>query len=185
MRHPITKIASLALVAPLAGATFFAAAPASAAPASVKTVATKADDPYSVFKVKVRVPKVAKVNRKLTYKIDVTNTGPFDANYYWLGGTLPKGVKKLWFSGPKGTECDYAGRTIVCWTPYVLEVDDSDYLDITVQFKKGYTGKATAKLGAIVFDVPTGAEDLDRRALKELGYKSWFYSRTVTTKIVK
>ncbi|MBP2707260.1 hypothetical protein JOL79_26100 [Microbispora sp. RL4-1S] len=186
MRHRIAKIASLALVAPLAtGAAFFAAAPAQAAPASVKAVAAKASDPYSVFKVKLRAPSKAKVNRKITYKLDVVNSGPFDANYYWLGGTLPKGVTKVWYRGAKGTQCDFEGRTVICWNPYILEVGDSDWLDLTVQFKKGLTGRATAKLGAIVFDVPTGAEDLDRRALKELGYKSWFYAKSATTRIVK
>ncbi|GAA0362748.1 hypothetical protein GCM10009530_10470 [Microbispora corallina] len=184
MRH-LSKLAGLALVAPLAGATFFAAAPASAAPATVKSATTKADDPYSVFKVKLRYPTKAKVNRKITYKLDVVNSGPYDANYYWLGGTLPKGVKKVWYTGSKGTQCDWSGRSIICWNPYILEVDDSDFVDITVQFKKGYTGKASARLGAIVFDVPTGAEDLDRRALKALGYKSWFYSKAATTRITK
>lgn len=185
MRHQIVKIAGLALVAPLVGATFFTSAPAAAAPTTVKTAAVKADDPFSVFKTSVRYPKVVRIGKKVTYKIAVINTGPHAADYYWLGGTLPKGVKKIWFGAIKGTVCDSFGREFWCWGPSVLDVDDVDYLNITVQFKKGYKGTVAAKLGALVWDVPTGAENLDKERLKELGMKSWFYGKTVKTKIIR
>ncbi|WP_055479007.1 DUF11 domain-containing protein [Sphaerimonospora mesophila] len=189
MHNPIGKIAKIALVAPLAGAVFLTTAPAAsaapAAPAAARAVAAKLDDPYSVFKVKVSHPKAVKVNRKITYKIRAVNTGPHHADYYWMTGILPKGVKKVWYSGPKDSACEIEGRAVVCWSPYVLEVGDYDWLNLTIQMKKGYRGKAEATLGAIVFDVPTGAENLDPRALKELGYKSWFYGKKVTTKVVK
>ncbi|MEO3853452.1 hypothetical protein [Acrocarpospora sp. B8E8] len=178
MPHPIVKIASFAL-APLVGATLFATAPAAA----------KADDPFSVFKISnVKYTKKVKSGGWVKYSFTATNTGPHAADYYWIGGTLPKSVdtkKKLYWSGPKGTQCDWAGREFWCWTPHILEVDESDRLSVQFKLKKNARGWQYGEVGAIAYDVPTGAGDLDRQALKELGLKGWIYTKKIRTLAVK
>src|SRR5687768_5529313 len=106
MRHPLAKLASFALVAPLAGSMLFATGPASAAPAvAAKTVTAEAPDPYSTFVTSVKAPKKVKAGGKITYKIAVKNLGPHQADRYWLGGKLPKGiVDKLYWDADEGTE---------------------------------------------------------------------------------
>ncbi|WP_067136586.1 DUF11 domain-containing protein [Microtetraspora malaysiensis] len=187
MRQPIAKIAMLALVAPLAGTTLLAAAPAGATAAT--TAATTASDPFSVFKISnVKYTKKAKPGGLVKYTFTATNTGPYDADYYWIGGTLPKGVdtkKKLYWNGPKGTECDWEGSEFWCWTPHVLEVDESDWLSIQFRLKKTARGAQVGAVGAINFDVPHGAEDLDKKRLKELGIKGWIYTKKVKTAVVR
>ncbi len=186
MRHPIAKIATLALVAPLAGATFLAAAPASAAPASVKTAATKADDPYSKFGIIVKAPKKVRAGGKITYTIAAVNHGPYTADFYYLGGKLPKGIYgSVSYKGTKGTKCSFYSDGFWCWGPYALEVDDYDFLQITVKLKKGTKGTAVARLGALSADIPTGAENLNKERWKELGIKSYYWWKTVKTKIVR
>ncbi|WP_214103294.1 hypothetical protein [Acrocarpospora catenulata] len=178
MRNTIVKIASFAL-APVVGATLFATAPAAA----------KVDEPFSIFKISnVKYTKKAKAGGFVSYSFKATNTGPHDADYYWIGGILPKAVdtkKKIYWSGAKGTECEWAGREFWCWAPYVLEVGDSDVLSIKFRLKKNARGTQVGQVGAIAYDVPSGAEDLDRRALKELGIKGWIYTKKVKTVVVK
>jgi uncharacterized repeat protein (TIGR01451 family) len=186
MRHPIAKIATLALVAPLAGATFLSAAPASAAPVAVKAAATKADDPWSVFKVAVAAPKKVRAGGKITYTILATNKGPESADVFFMGGKLPKNISgKVSYVGPKGTKCKFYVDGFWCWTPYILEKDDYEVLKIQVKLKKNARGVAVAKLGALSADIPRGAENLDRERLKELGIKSYYWWKTVKTKIVR
>ncbi|MEV0971918.1 DUF11 domain-containing protein [Microtetraspora glauca] len=185
MRHPIAKIAMLALVAPLTGATLLATAPAGATAASV----ARADDPYSIFKISnVKYTKKAKAGATVKYSFTATNTGPHPADYYYIGGILPKGVdtkKKLYWDGPKGTKCDWEGREFWCWTPHVLDVDESDWLYIEFRLKKTARGAQVGEVGAINFDVPHGAENLDKKRLKELGIKGWIYTRKIKTQVVR
>ncbi|SEL51534.1 DUF11 domain-containing protein [Nonomuraea pusilla] len=177
MRNSLLKAAALAMVA---GALAIPAAPASA------STATKADDPYSVLAVSVKAPKIVKRGGKITYKLTVTNKGPYDADYYWVGGVLPKGIKdRVNYRVPKGTECDFRGRDFWCWGPWVLEKGDSDWLNLTVALKPTTKGVAKAELGAIVWDVPTGMENLDKEEIDRLGFKKWFYNKPVNTKIVR
>jgi hypothetical protein len=184
MRHPIAKIATTASAALLAGAMLFAAAPASAAVPS----STKASDPYSVFEIRAKATKKVKAGGWINYSIRAVNTGPYLADYYWIGGIIPKGVDpdaKLYWDGPKGNTCDYQGREFWCWGKYALKVDDTDWLTFRVKMKKGTHGTATAKLGVISYDVPTGADTLNKELLKKLGIKSWIFSKTVKTKITR
>lgn len=175
------KALSLALVAPLAGSALLVSAPASASVA--------ADDPYSVFKTSVKGPKTVKAGKRFTYTIEALNTGPHVADYYYLGGKLPKGtdLKKLRFSGPEGTQCAMADhQTILCWGPWVLQKGDDDWLALHIQLKKGTKGTATAQLGAIVYDIPTGMTDLPKDEIDRLGgFNSWFYGKKVKSKIVR
>lgn len=182
MRNSIAKAASFALIA---GAMVLPAAPAmAAAPAATTTV--KADDPYSVMKVVAKAPKTVKRGGKITYKIDITNQGPYQADYYWIGGILPKGIKgKIQYSAPKGTQCEFDSLGFWCWGSWVLEKDDSDWLDITVTLKSTTKGIAKAQLGAIVYDVPTGMENIDKEEIDRLGFNKWFYGKKVSTKIVR
>lgn len=191
MRITHAKAASFALIAPLAGSLLFAAAPASAAPVAAatsvtaKAVSAKADDPYSVFSVKVKAPKTVKRGGKITYRISVYNNGPHLADNYYLGGKLPKGiVNKVYFDGPEGVQCDFYSDGFWCWTPYVLEKGESDWLTIEVKLKKGTKGIAKAKVGAEVWDVPTGMGDLNKEEISRLGgVTGWDYTKNVKTRI--
>ncbi|MFI6321411.1 hypothetical protein ACIBG8_27995 [Nonomuraea sp. NPDC050556] len=167
------------------GSLLFAAAPASAAPAAAAKT-TKADDPYSVFDVQVKAPKTVKRGGKITYRISAVNTGPYQADNYYMGGPLPKGiVSKLRWNGPDGTQCDWDSSGFWCWGPWILEKGDSDWLTITVTLKKGTKGTAKTRLGAIVYDVPTGMEDLNKEELDRVGgFNTWFYAKSVKTKIL-
>ncbi|MFI6481340.1 hypothetical protein ACIBH1_25645 [Nonomuraea sp. NPDC050663] len=171
----------IGLSAAVAASALFVSTPASAA--------TTADDPYSVMDVTVKGPKTVKAGKTYKYTIDAYNEGPHVADYYYLGGTLPKGtdLKKLRYSGPKGTQCAMAdSRNILCWGPWVLEKGDADWLTLHIQLKKGTKGTATAKLGAIVYDIPTGMTDLPKDEIDRLGgFNSWFYGKTVKSKIVR
>ncbi|MEW9527635.1 hypothetical protein [Microbispora sp. NPDC049125] len=186
MRHPISKIAGIALVAPLAGATFLATTPASAAPASASVATATAGQPYSKFYVVAKGPKKVKAGSKITYGIGAVNTGPYLADTFFVGGKLPKGIeKKVTYSGPKGTECDFYPDGFWCFVPYALDVKDSMGFSITVKLKKSTRGIAVARLGINQWDVPNGAEDLNRKAWDNLGVKDWYFLKTVKTRIVK
>ncbi|RGA01770.1 MULTISPECIES: DUF11 domain-containing protein [Microbispora] len=186
MRHPIVKIVGLATAAPLAGALFLAAAPAaSAAPASTAAATAKAE-PYSSFYVVAKGPKKAKAGSRITYTVGAVNQGPHLADTYFVGGQLPKGIeRKVYYSAPKGTGCAFFPDGFWCVVPRALEVDDAVSFSITVKLKKGARGTALARVGVDQWDVPNGAEDLNRRAWKELGVKHWYFLKTVKTKIVR
>ncbi|MGW4638263.1 hypothetical protein ACWEN6_07035 [Sphaerisporangium sp. NPDC004334] len=193
MRHPLGKIATALATAPLAGALLLAATPASAAPASATTASgatahtsarTSAAEPYSSFAVTVKGPKKIKRGGTIVYSIKAVNKGPWVADAYFLGGTLPKGrTGTVYFDGPKGTECDFYPDGFWCWSPYELEKGDHDWLTIEVKLKKSVKGNVTAKLGVNSFDVPTGAEDLSRAELDRIGVKSWYFTKKATTKV--
>lgn len=187
MRRTSGIAAGLMLLAPLA-----VSLPANAAPAAVTAKAAKAD-PFANFAVHhVVYPKKVKAGAKITYYFEITNVGPHSADYFWIGGYLPKGiVSTLKWNGPKGTSCTWEGNEFWCWTPDILypkpEEDwqtDSAWLTVQVTLNKKTRGTATAKLGAITYDVPTGAGDLDERRLRDLGIKGWSFLKTVKTKIV-
>ncbi|GII93652.1 hypothetical protein [Sinosporangium siamense] len=189
MRPPLSKVAVLAVAAPLAGALMFASAPASAtatAPTAKAAAVKKADDPYSVFNVSVKAPKNVRAGGKITYRITAVNRGPHQADYYFVGGILPKGITgNTWWDGPKDTECGREGRVFFCVSPHVAEVGDKEWLDIVVRLKKPTKGYAQAQLGVLAYDYPTGAEKLSKEELDELGVKSWFFSKKVKTRIVR
>ncbi|MGJ6965075.1 hypothetical protein ACSDR0_24505 [Streptosporangium sp. G11] len=182
MRHPISKIAALALVTPLVGGMLFTA-PASAA--SAQAPAAVQDEPYSTFAVTVSAPKKVKANGKITYKIKAVNKGPHPADYFFIGGLLPKGAKLTSVAGPKGTQCDNYEDGLWCWGPNVVEVGDYEAMALTVKLGKKSGRTAEAILGVDSFDVPTGAETLSRDELERMGLKHWYFVKKVKTKIVR
>ncbi|WP_030456196.1 hypothetical protein [Herbidospora cretacea] len=190
MRRTSGIVAGLMLLAPLA-----VSVPASAAPAlaSAAKGVTAKKAPFATFKVhNVVYPKKVKAGAKITYYFEITNVGPHSADYYYIGGILPKGIiSTLKWNGPKNTTCTWEGNEFWCWPPPILypnpEEDwqtDTTWLTIQVTLNKKTRGTATAKLGGITFDVPTGAGDLDEKRLRELGIKGWIYTKTVKTQIV-
>jgi hypothetical protein len=186
MHLKLARLTGLALVAPLVGATFLApAAPAAARPATVKSTVTKAEDPWSAFQVLAKAPKWVKKGGKIKYQIDVINKGPEPADTYYVGGKLPKGIdlKHVYYWAPKGTDCSFYSDGFWCFIPIYLEVDDYASLDIQVKLKKTTHGTAVAKLGADSWNIPHGAEDLDRQRWKELNIKHFYYVKTLKTKI--
>ncbi|MBG0827279.1 hypothetical protein HS041_05830 [Planomonospora sp. ID67723] len=191
MRHPISKIAALALVAPLAGSMLFAPA-ASAAPAkapAAAVVAKKADDPFSIFAVTASATKKVRPGGKITFTVKAKNTGPHlaTAGTYFIVGYLPKGVdiSKATFSGPKDSFCDADAKLFACAAPYDLEVDDYVTFQIKVKAKKTAKGTLKTALGVVSYDVPTGAENLDRDELERMGIKSWFFGKEHKIKVVR
>ncbi|WP_433371199.1 hypothetical protein [Streptosporangium sp. CA-115845] len=184
MRHPISKIVALALVAPLAGGMLLAT-PASAAPAQVPAAVKAAAKPFSSFTVSVSAPKKAKAGSKITYKIRATNKGPYPADAFYMGGLLPKHSKITVIYGPEGTTCDTYEDGFWCWSPSVLEIDDYETIAITVKLGKKSGRTAEAILGVDSYDVPTGAENLSRDELERLGNKNWFFMKKVKTGIVR
>jgi uncharacterized repeat protein (TIGR01451 family) len=185
MRHPISKIAAIALIAPLAG-TMSLATPASAAPTKVSTaVVKKADDPFSSFDVQILAPKKVRAGGKITYTVKATNKGPHEADAYWTGGKLPKGSKLTAVYAPKGTECGWYEDGFWCFTPTALSVNDSETIAISVKLSKKARGTATAILGVDTTDLPTGAENLSRDEYERWGIKSWYFLKKVKTRIVR
>ncbi|MCW2881345.1 MAG: hypothetical protein JWQ95_5445 [Sphaerisporangium sp.] len=191
MRHPLARIATTAVAAPLAGALLFAATPASAAPAKTSATTTvtatkAAAEPDSSFSVKITAPKKVKAGGTITYRISAVNTGPWEANAYYLGGKLPKGiVDKVYFRGDKGTECGFFPDGFWCLPPYTVEKGEKAFLTIEVKLKKSTKGSAVAKLGVDTYDYPQGAEDLNRDEFERLGIKGWYFLKSVKTKIVR
>ncbi|MFI6502318.1 hypothetical protein [Nonomuraea typhae] len=178
MPKSITKAAAFTLIA---GALILPAVPASATTA----VKASADEPYSVMKTTITAPKTVKRGGKISYRIKVLNTGPHQADAYWLGGKLPKGITgKIYYGGPKGTKCETDTVEFWCWGPWELEKGDVDWIGIEVTLKKNTKGVATAELGALVYDVPIGMENLDKEEIDRIGgFKRWFYGKKVKTKI--
>ncbi|WP_084955920.1 hypothetical protein [Thermoactinospora rubra] len=174
MRNTLTKIGALVL----GGVLLFSAAPAQA---------TTADDPYSVMDVVIKAPKKVKAGGKIHYEISAVNTGPHVADYYFLGGKLPKGiVDRLYWDGPKGTKCEWDDSGFWCWGDWVLKKGHEDWLEIDVRLKKSTKGTAVAQLGALVYDIPTGMENLSKEEVDRLGgFDVWFYGKKVKTKIVR
>ncbi|WP_283139784.1 hypothetical protein [Rhizohabitans arisaemae] len=191
MRRPISKIAALALATPLVAMSMIM--PAEAAPAaSTAQVASvqAADEPGSVFSVKVTAPKTVKRGGKITYTIKATNLGPYEADYYYFGGTLPKGTTgSVTLTHESGeAECDVFDDGYWCWTPDVLQKGESDTMKLTVRLKKSTKGTVTAKLGVDSWDIPEGVDienDDEVRNLEGAGVNSWYFLKTVKTKVVR
>lgn len=186
MRKPLATFLGVALTASLAPAavampafaTSAAAAPLAAAPAAVKK-------PYSNFKITISYDKRTKRGGKILYKVRATNLGPHTADYYWIGGQVPKGVvPKLRWGASKGSKCTWEGRWFWCWGRYVLKKGKTDWLNFQVTMKKDTKGTAVAKLGVIAYDVPTGAENIDKEELERIGIDGWSWLKTAKTKIV-
>lgn len=182
MRRPLATLLGVTLTAALAPAAVATAATPVAAPSAVTKATAK---PYANFKISVSYDKRTKRSGKIIYKIRAKNLGPYSADYFWIGGQVPKGVKpRLRWGADKGTECTWEGRWFWCWTPNVLEKGESEWLNFQVTLKSGTKGTAVAKLGIIAYDVPQGAENIDKEELQRIGIDGWTWLKTVKTKIV-
>lgn len=178
---------SLFLAGGLAAVPLVAPAQAGAATAVATTTRTAVAQakPYSNFKISVTYNKRTKRGGKITYHLKAKNLGPYYADYYWIGGQMPKGVvPTLRWSGPKGTKCTWEGRWFWCWGKYVLQKNKTDWLNFQVTLKKGTTGVATAKVGIIAYDVDQGMENIDKEELQRLGIKGYTWLKTAKTSIV-
>ncbi|WP_170990832.1 DUF11 domain-containing protein [Herbidospora galbida] len=169
----------------IAGVALLASA-ALVAPASAS--ATTADDPWSLFKItKLSYTKKAKPGGYVTYTFQVTNNGPHAADYFDVGGVLPKHVdlkKKISYGSGDELKCYLDGRNFFCPNDFILEVGDSTWVSLRFQLKKTAKGTQTGKVGAWVYDIPAGAENLDRARLREQNLKGWEMMRTVKTAVV-
>ncbi|WP_188188653.1 hypothetical protein [Nonomuraea sp. SYSU D8015] len=165
------------------------AAPGQATAATTATTvapaATARLAPYSSFEVSVKHTKRTKRGGKITYYVKAKNLGPHYADYYWIGGEVPKGVvPTLRWGGPKGTKCTWEDRWFWCWSPLRLEKGETDWLNFQVTLKKGTTGAATARLGVMSFDVDQGMENLSEEEFERLGVKGYHWLKKVKTTIV-
>ncbi|RSN01115.1 hypothetical protein DMB42_39650 [Nonomuraea sp. WAC 01424] len=191
MRNSLTKVASLAL---LAGALIVPAVPASATTTTAAHTAKVADDPFAVFKINLKASKTAKAGGHIKYSLTATNTGPYSADAWFVGGQFPKGVdlRKIRYSAPKGTICALDGRALYCSVPYVLEKDDWVRLVFDAKLKKNAKGAQKATLGVITYDVQQGMWDqekgnwsLAQEELERLGIPEHGYAKSATTRIVR
>ncbi|WP_459800860.1 hypothetical protein [Herbidospora sp. RD11066] len=185
-----TVTRAIAGVAVLAAAALIAPASASATTASTSATATKAADPWSVFKISsLSYTKKAKPGGYVTYRFRVTNTGPYKADIFELGGVLPKDTdlkKKIGYSTDnRDMRCYIDGRQFFCPNVSILEVGDEAYMTLRFQLKKTAKGTQAGKVGAWVYDIPAGAENLDRARLREQNLKGWEMMRPTKTTVVK
>ncbi|TMR08705.1 hypothetical protein ETD86_46675 [Nonomuraea turkmeniaca] len=183
------KSFSLFLAGGLAAGTLAAPAQVSAAtaaaPATTTNTAAAGMKPYSSFKISVKHTKRTKRGGKITYYVKATNLGPHYADYYWMGGEVPKGVvPTLRWGGPKGTKCTWEDRWFWCWGPIRLEKGKTDWLNFQVTLKKGTKGTAKARVGVLSFDVDQGMENMSEAELKRLGIKGYHWLKTAKTTIV-
>ncbi|GGQ11049.1 hypothetical protein [Streptosporangium pseudovulgare] len=197
MLHPISKIATLAVAAPLAGAMLFAApataastSPAAASTASAASASKKADDPFSVFAVKGSASKKVRPGGKITYSLKATNTGPYEskAGEYYIVVGAPKGVDiagKWSYYGPKKSACVSEDQFAFCAVDKTMKVGDSVSFTFEMKVKKSAKGTLKTSLGVLAFDVPNGAENLSREELERLGVKSWLYGKRYSTHVVR
>ncbi|WP_327586363.1 hypothetical protein OHA25_04620 [Nonomuraea sp. NBC_00507] len=157
----------------------------SATTAAAPTTTTARLAPYSSFKISVKHTTRTKRGGKITYYVKAKNLGPHYADYYWMGGEVPKGVvPTLRWGGPKGTKCTWEDRWFWCWGPIRLEKGKTDWLNFQVTLKKGTTGTAKARVGVLSFDVDQGMENMSEAELKRLGIKGYHWLKTVKTTIV-
>lgn len=189
-----TVTRAIAGVAVLAAAALIAPAAASATTATTTSTtsvtATKAADPWSLFKItSLSYTKKAKPGGYVTYGFKVTNTGPYKADIFELGGVLPKDAdlkKRIGYSTDnRDLRCYIDGRQFFCPNVSILEVGDTAYMTLRFQLKKTAKGTQAGKVGAWVYDIPAGAEDLDRARLREQNLKGWEMMRPVKTSVVK
>ncbi|RSN01110.1 hypothetical protein DMB42_39625 [Nonomuraea sp. WAC 01424] len=180
-------LAAVPLVAPAQANATTTTATTTAATTSVVTtraVATQAK-PFSSFKISVKYNNRTRRGGKITYYLKAKNLGPYYADYYWIGGQVPKGtVPTLRWGAPKGTKCTWEGRWFWCWGKYVLQKGKTDWLNFQVTMKKGTKGVAVAKLGVIAYDVDQGMENIDKEELKRLGVKGYYWLKSAKTTIV-
>ena len=197
MRHSLTKTAAFALVAPLAGALLFSAAPASAAPAgalaapAVAQVSTvKVSDPFSVFDINLKATKKVKPGGLIKYSLTATNEGPYEATAgtWFIGGIFPKGVdlKKIKYnSSVDETICALDGRELFCLVLSTVNKGEYVQMNFYAKTKKNAKGTQTATLGVVSYDVQTGMENLSKQELDRIGMPSKAYSHSVKTRIVR
>ncbi|MFF4194248.1 hypothetical protein [Nonomuraea sp. NPDC001831] len=191
MRNSLTKVASLAL---LAGALIVPAVPASATTTTAAHAVKAADAPFAVFDIKLQASKTAKAGGQIRYSLKATNTGPFSADAWFVGGQFPKGVdlRRVRYDAPKGTVCTLDGRALYCSVPYVLEKKDWVRLDFYAKLKKNATGTQKATLGVVSYDVQQGMWDQEKgtwalaeEELERVGVPVHGYAKTVRTRIVR
>ncbi|MCF6472929.1 hypothetical protein FAF44_31730 [Nonomuraea sp. MG754425] len=180
---------SLSLAGGLAAAALAAPAQASAttvtAPAAATRAAAVTAAPFSNFKISVKHSRTTKRGGKITYYVKAKNLGPHYADYYFIGGQVPSGVKPtLRWGGPKGTKCEWSGRWFWCWGPMALSKGKTDWLNFQVTLKSGTKGTATARVGVLSFDVDQGMENMSQDELKRLGIKHHYDLKTARTRIV-
>lgn len=185
MRRAVGMFLGLGLVAPLAPLAAAAPAAAAVAPLAGPVMAAAKKDPFSKFSVSVSYNKATKRGGKITYYIKAKNLGPYDADYFGIGGFVPKGVvPTLKWGGPKGTQCVWEGQVFLCMPRYQVPVGGTTWLNFQLTLKKNTKGSANAKLGVVAYDLPTGAENLDQEELARMGLKGHLYMKNTRTKIV-
>ncbi|MGW2213524.1 hypothetical protein ACWCSD_00925 [Nonomuraea sp. NPDC001684] len=178
----VSGLAAVPLVAPAQAEAMTTATTATTA--TTQAVAARAK-PFSNFKISVKYNNRTRSGGKITYYLKAKNLGPYYADYYWIGGQVPKGVvPTLRWGASKGTKCTWEGRWFWCWGKFVLPKGKTDWLNFQVTLKKGTRGVAVAKLGVIAYDVDQGMENIDKEELKRLGIKGYSWLRTAKTKIV-
>lgn len=189
MRHPLAKIATFALVAPLSGAMFLSA-PAVAAPVAAKPAAVKAADPFSVFDISLKATKKVKRGGTINYSVVATNEGPYEATAgtWFVGGEFPKGVdlrKVSYRSSVAGTECLLDGRSLFCVIPATVKKDEYVAVSFAAKVKKTAKGTQSAVLGVVSYDVQQGMENMSKEELDRIGVPAKAYAKLVKTKIVR
>ncbi|WP_327088179.1 hypothetical protein OIE66_38615 [Nonomuraea sp. NBC_01738] len=189
MRRSLTMLLGTSMIAaaPIVALTTPASATtATTASAAADAAVTRAvGKPYSKFKISVTYNKRTKRGGKITYRLRAKNLGPYYADYFWIGGEVPKGVvPTLRWGAAKGTKCTWEGRWFWCWGKYRLEKGDTEWLNFQVTLKKGTKGLAKARLGVIAYDVPQGAENIDKEELKRIGIDGWQWLKSAKTTIV-
>ncbi|MEV1172695.1 hypothetical protein [Nonomuraea sp. NPDC049784] len=185
MRQVISKIATIAVIAPLAGAALLTPASATAA-----TSAKAADEPYSKFDVEVKGTQQIRPGGTLQYAVVGTNRGPHtaEATDYQIVFQLPKGLdsRKAKGFGPKGSECAVEKGFLYCSVGKAVPVGES--VDFKFQLKTGpdVKGTLTAILGVLSFNAQTGVDQMSEEELKRIGgISSWGYGKPVKTKVVR
>lgn len=186
MRKSVGLLLASGLIATPLAVSGQATAATTTATAGTTGAATSAQaKPYSSFKISLKHTKRTKRGGKITYYLKAKNLGPHYADYYWIGGEVPKGVvPTLRWGAAKGTKCTWEGRWFWCWGKYRLEKGATDWLNFQVTLKKGTKGIAKARLGIIAYDVPLGAENIDKEELERIGIKGYTWLKTAKTTIV-
>lgn len=186
------RIASFMLAAPVAGALVFSAAPVSAAPAApVAAAAVKsAEDPFSVFDVKLTATKKAKAGGKVRYSITAVNAGPHEATggTWFVGGLFPKGVdlKKISYrTSVEGTQCELIKRDLFCVLPATVKKGESVAMIFDARLTKSAKGTQKAILGVVSYNVQTGMENLSKEELDRLGVPGFGFVKQASTKVVR
>ncbi|WP_283132762.1 hypothetical protein [Rhizohabitans arisaemae] len=119
MRKSATLFTALALAAPAVGLTLLASAPA-AADATAETVTVPATAPAVVatgadLRITGSYNTYVRRGGKITYKLKVSNRGPYSARGVVLNVFFPKNTYGHTYRGlPRGMKCVYVSRGAKC-----------------------------------------------------------------------